>query len=380
LAQEQVFCNQLDAFILQKLHSRHMASSRTLTFAIAGTADIAKNKFIPAVKDLPGVKLVGVASRQKEKAAAFCKEHDAGEGMSYDELYARKDIDVVYVAISSGVRNETIAKCIAAGKHIYSEKPHGGTVAELKELIESCQAAGLQWMDGTMWYHSNRTLAIEAKLKELGKVKRVSGAFSWGPGLGLDEAWVNGGNGRTDKTRELHGMLGDSGHYPLSAILWAFNWKLPTKVQALHTKKNKVDTIIECDAFLWFPEGGVAILDTSCERPHRSQYEIVCEKGVVKVDDLVGGQGRTGNFGAYENPFVGSGSYILGDAVGKDEVVQVETCDHEKKLIEAFVAKVEVIKEGGSPDPDFGRRSLATHAVMCAIFESAENGGVVVEL
>jgi len=355
-----------------------MATS--VSFAIAGTAEIAKNKFIPAVKDLPGVKLMGAASRDKARAEAYCKEHDAGEGMTYGELFDRKDVDVVYVAISSGVRNETIAKCIAAGKHVYSEKPHGGTVEELKGLIDSCQAAGLQWMDGTMWYHSNRTLAMEAKLKEMGKVKRVSGAFSWGPGLGLDEAWINGGNGRTDKTREPHGMLGDSGHYPVSAVLWAFGWQLPTKVQALHTKKNKVDTIIECEAFMWFPDGGVAIMDTSCERPHRSQFEIVCEKGVIKVDDLVGGQGRNGNFGAYENPFVGSGSYIYGDALGKDEVVQCDPCDHEKKLIEAFASRVEAIRKGGSPDPDFGKRSLVTHAVLSAICESAEKGGVQVTL
>jgi len=351
-----------------------------VSFVIAGTAAIAKDKFIPAIKEIPGVQLVGVVSRDKARAEAYCKEHDAGEGMTYDELFARKDVDVVYVAISSGVRNETIAKCIAAGKHVYTEKPHGGTVEELKGLIDSCQAAGLQWMDGTMWYHSNRTLAIEAKLKELGKVKRVSAAFSWGPGLGLDEAWVNGGNGRTDKTREPHGMLGDSGHYPLSAILWAFNWQLPYKVQAMHTKKNKVDTIIEIDAFLWFPDGSVAVLDTSCDRCHRSQYEIVCEKGSIKVDDLVGGQGRSGNFGAYENPFVGSGSYILGNEVGQDEVVQVEPCDHEKKLIEAFATRVDAIKKGGGPDPEWGKRSLATHTVMCAIFESSENGGVPVEL
>eukprot|EP00928_Gymnodinium_smaydae_P011193 TRINITY_DN14159_c0_g1_i1.p1 TRINITY_DN14159_c0_g1~~TRINITY_DN14159_c0_g1_i1.p1 ORF type:complete len:361 (-),score=65.82 TRINITY_DN14159_c0_g1_i1:256-1338(-) len=352
-------------------------------FAIAGTADIAKNKFIPAVKDSPEIaSLVGVASRDKAKAESYCKEHGAGQGMSYDELFASaSDVDAVYVAISSGVRNDTIAKCIAAGKHIYSEKPFGGTVEELRKLIESCHAANLQWIDGTMWYHSNRTLAIEERMKDLGKVKRVSAAFSWGPGLGLDDAWINGGNGRTDKTREPHGMLGDSGHYPVSAILWAFGWQLPTKVQVLHCKKNRVDTIIECDAFMWFPCGGVAVLDTSCERCHRSQYEIVLEKGVIKVDDLVGGQGRSGLFSAYENPYVGSGSYVFGDQLGKDEQVSVEPCDHEKKLIETFVKRVQAIQNNGSkPDPDWGRRSLCTHEVLCALFESAEKDGVVVEL
>ena len=360
--------------------SRASGQMPEVTFAIAGTADIAKNKFIPAVKDSPGIaKLVGVASRDKTRAAAYCKEHDAGEGMTYDELFA-SDVDAVYVAISSGVRNDTISKCIGAGKHVYSEKPFGGSVEELKGLIDSCYAAGLQWMDGTMWYHSARTKAIEERMKDLGKVTRVSAAFSWGPGLGLDDAWINGGNGRTDKTREPHGMLGDSGWYPVSAILWAFGWKLPSRVQVLHSKKNRVDTIIECDAFLWFPCGGVAVMDTSCERCHRSQYEIVTDNGMIKVDDLVGGQGRSGLFSAYENPYVGSGSYVFGDTLGKDEVIEVESCDHEKRLIEEFARNVAAIKQGAKPDTEWGKRSLATHTVLCALFESAEKNGAVVEL
>ena len=36
------------------------------------------------------------------------------------------------------------------------------------------------------------------------------------------------------------------------------------------------------------------------------------EKGTVRVDDLVGGQQRTGNFAAYEVPFVGSSEYVPG--------------------------------------------------------------------
>jgi hypothetical protein len=95
---------------------------------------------------------------------------------------------------------------------------------------------------------------------------------------------------------------------------------------------------------------------------------------VVKVDDLVGGQGRTGNFGAYEEPFVGSGRYIKGDVTGKDEVVEVEACDHVDALVDDFTACVNAIKAGGKPDPDWPRRSLCVHTAMSAIFESAQQG------
>ena len=86
-------------------------SGTPVSFAIAGTAQIAQNKVIPAVKDLPDiVKLVGVVSRNKERAEEYCKQHDAGEALTYDELVSRQDIDAVYVAISSNVRNENYCK------------------------------------------------------------------------------------------------------------------------------------------------------------------------------------------------------------------------------------------------------------------------------
>ena len=36
-------------------------------------------------------------------------------------------------------------------------------VARLKALLDACEAKGVQFMDGTMWYHSKRTRAIEAQ-------------------------------------------------------------------------------------------------------------------------------------------------------------------------------------------------------------------------
>ncbi|KAL7550107.1 hypothetical protein ACHAWF_013346 [Thalassiosira exigua] len=303
--------------------------------------------------------------------------------MTHDEVLSSPDVDVVYVPLPSGVRNDFIIKALKAGKHVYSEKPHGGTVAELRATINLAAERNLQWMDGTMWYHSSRTKAMEERLfrsDDLGEVRRVSASFTWGGGGLVDRAWVEGGNGRTDPTREPMGMLGDSGHYPISAAAWAFGWRLPERVRATFVKFNSLGAIVECEAVLWFPNGGRAVIDTSCLLPHRSQFEVVCERGVLKVDDLVGGQGRSGNFGAYEGPFVGSSSFVVGDHLGKDDVVQVEPCDHARCLVREFADLVERVKGGGRADPEWSKRALVTHTIMCAVYESAMRGGTDVEL
>jgi len=354
------------------------ALTEKVNFGIASTAEII-GKLLPALKGVPTSNVVGVASRDKQRGQAFCDQHDCGEGMTYEELLNREDVEAVYVPLPTGVRHEFLKKAIAAGKHIYSEKPLSGSVEELQEVLTLCEKAGLQWMDGTMWYHSIRTKDIEKKLRsnELGPVKRVTASFSFSA---PSEEWLNGGNGRTNKAQEPMGVLGDMGHYPLTAILWAFNWEMPVKVQAVFTKLNKIDTIIAIEVMLWFSGDRRAFFDVSAECPHRSQYEIVCEKGVIKVDDLVGGQGRSGNFNAYFGPFVGSGKYVQGDITGKDEVVQVEECDHVDELVKDFTECVLEIKAGGKPDLSWAKRSITGHTVMHAIFESSQRDGAVVML
>jgi predicted dehydrogenase len=351
-----------------------------VAFGIMSTASI-------TTKVLPGMeKVVGVGSRDAAKAQGFCEQHAAlprqpglGKGMLYDELVVHPDVEALYVPLPTGLRNAWIDKAIAAGKHVYSEKPMGGSVQDLKKILDACEQKGVQWMDGTMWYHSQRTKHLEGVLDrgDIGPVSKVSAAFTF---AAPDEAWLNGGNGRTDKTREPMGCLGDQGWYPLAAILWAYRWELPQRVMAISTTKNTVDTIVACSGVLWFSNGRTGYFDCGVTSAHRSQFEIVGPKGVIKVDDLVGGQGRTGNFAAYEQKFTGSGRYVHGDAAGKDTVVEVPETDHVEALVDDFTTCVRAIRAGGKPDPDWPKRSLAVHTVMSAVFASAEQGGAMVDV
>ena len=94
----------------------------------------------------------------------------------------------------------------------------------------------------------------------------------------------------------------------------------------------------------------------------------------------MGGQGRSGDFGAYFGPFTGSSSYVQGDVMGKDEVKQVAATDHVACKVADFVEEVNRIRAGADPNPEWPRRSLAVHTAMCAFMESANNGGAAVNL
>jgi predicted dehydrogenase len=61
-------------------------------------------------------------------------------------MLADPSIDAVYVPLPSGVRNSYLREAIESGKHVYTEKPMGGTVEEIAELTALALAHNVQWV------------------------------------------------------------------------------------------------------------------------------------------------------------------------------------------------------------------------------------------
>lgn len=63
------------------------------------------------------------------------------------------------------------------GKHLLLEKPSALNVKELDKILEACESNGLQFMDGSMWYHHPRTVKMKDFLSNLelfGQIRAVS--------------------------------------------------------------------------------------------------------------------------------------------------------------------------------------------------------------
>ena len=193
-------------------------------FAIVSTARIGL-KVCPSIQAAPNATVTVVASRSIERAEEWAKAQGVGAWCTYDEVLARDDVDAVYVPIPTGLRHDFLLRAAKAGKHIYSEKPVSGTYEEFKALTEACAAAGVQFMDGTMWVHSKRTREMEARLAAgaIGRVMRVNSAFTF---RYPNEEWRNGGDCRTDKTREPLGSFADQGWCVVRVVCGGWVWSL----------------------------------------------------------------------------------------------------------------------------------------------------------
>jgi myo-inositol 2-dehydrogenase/D-chiro-inositol 1-dehydrogenase len=96
---------------------------------------------LTALCDVDGAKL-------KEAADRLAVPH---RFTSFEELIACDEVDAVVLVSPSALHTKQIAAALAAGKHVFSEKPLGVTVAECREAEKAVEAhPGLVFMLGFM--------------------------------------------------------------------------------------------------------------------------------------------------------------------------------------------------------------------------------------
>lgn len=350
-----------------------MNPSNTLEcrWGILSTAEIATKVHL-AMEIAENAKVVAVASRTIEKAREWASERgiEIAYG-SYLELLQDESIDAVYIPLPTAFKKEWTIKAAQHGKHVLVEKPLPENMEDLQEMVDACLKHNVQFMDGTMWLHSVRTDEIQKILPSIGTIHRINAAFTF-PAPSIE--WIEGGNGRTDPKREPQGCL-ECGWYPIGAILFSKGFQLPSKVQVLHSSYNKVGGLVACAAVMWFADGSYATFDCGYEAAHRCFCEVSGSKGTLMIEDVTGGQGKSGNFDAYFVNFVGSSYYKLDDSYGKETVVQVEPCNHTKLMIEHFGDLVLHGTDRKWPDV-----SLKMQRTLNAVFLSATEGHRMVNL
>ena len=123
-------------------------SARRLGIGFIGTGNIS-SAYLKAIlgKDgLPGFGVLDVKalSDMRPEAAQARADEFGLKAMSVDDMLADPGIDLVVNLTIPRAHVEVGLKCLAAGKHVYSEKPLGITFAEGQKLLDAAKAAGLR--------------------------------------------------------------------------------------------------------------------------------------------------------------------------------------------------------------------------------------------
>ncbi len=109
---------------------------------------------ILAIRDQGGVVLADgqrlmpkpvLVGRNADKLARLAKLYDIADwGTDIDAALARPDCEIFFDAGTTPMRAELVRRAIAAGKHIYCEKPVAETAEDARNLVDLAHQAGLK--------------------------------------------------------------------------------------------------------------------------------------------------------------------------------------------------------------------------------------------
>ena len=99
-------------------------------------------QYLPNGPRLDGLRFVACADVNPAAAASTAAEHDL-IACTPDELLARDDVDVVLNLTPPDLHADVALQAIAAGKHVYTEKPLATSVERGREVLDAADAAGL---------------------------------------------------------------------------------------------------------------------------------------------------------------------------------------------------------------------------------------------
>ena len=119
-----------------------MAARQRLGVGVIGAGNIS-SQYLKAMRDFPVLDIRGLADMKPEVAAKRGEEFGV-KARSVDDLLADPAIDIIVNLTIPRAHVDVGLKTIAAGKHVYGEKPLGVTYAEGRKLVAAAKRAGLR--------------------------------------------------------------------------------------------------------------------------------------------------------------------------------------------------------------------------------------------
>jgi len=166
---------------------------------------------------IEGVSVVGGVDVAPERLAVFCAEHKIDKSFpSIEDALAWGQFDAVANVTPDQVHHPTTLQAVAAGKHVFCEKPLATDAAKAMEMTEAVEKAGLVGMVNFTYRNSpalqkGRQMVLDG---QIGAVRHVEASHlqSWLVGKAWGD-WKSESKWlwRLSRKHGSHGALGDIG-------------------------------------------------------------------------------------------------------------------------------------------------------------------------
>ena len=175
---------------------------------VLGAANIAYNRFLPALEQSERFVFAGIASRSTSQCAPFLERFGGRGYPDYQSLLQDPEIDCIYLPLPPALHMEWGLQVLCAGKHLLMEKPFTTAAEDTAILLKEAERRGLAIHENYMFLYHRQLQEIKQimALGELGQIRMICAAFTF-PHRGADDFRYNPELGG--------GALLDCGGYPL---------------------------------------------------------------------------------------------------------------------------------------------------------------------
>lgn len=115
----------------------------TLRIGLIGAGQIS-GQYLRTLPRLPGLVLTKVADLDAERAKAAARQAPGAVAVAPADLYAADDVDLVLNLTIPRAHAQVALEAIAAGKHVYGEKPLAAGTSRAREVLAAATQAGVR--------------------------------------------------------------------------------------------------------------------------------------------------------------------------------------------------------------------------------------------
>lgn len=247
----------------------------TIRVAVCGLGAIG-GEHLANLRTLRGCAVAGVFDREPARTAAATDRHRVRAYPSFAALLADPGIDAVVLATPAAAHRDGVRAALAAGKHVFVEKPLADTLADARAVHAAARAAGRVVQVGFCERFNPAYLEAKRAVPAVGTVRSVRSSRD-APLRLADPGWPLGPL--------------DTAVHNFDLVLWLTGWR-PVAVTAFAEAvypdwpgPTAVTTVVECD-------GGTAVDHTAwvkadahpLARSARSRLTLHGDRGVFEVD------------------------------------------------------------------------------------------------
>jgi len=289
-----------------------------------------------------------------ETVRALCADKGVALSADYADALADPAVEAVVLATPHALHGAQIEAAVAAGKHVFCEKPLALTKAGAEKAVRLCRDAGLVLGMGheRRWEPPIADLLTKADAGALGRIHQIEANFSHDKFLALDRD-----NWRLKAEHAPAGGMTATGIHllDLSVRLLGPAESVLCICERLSSDLPQGDTVA---AYVKFKGGGTSYVSSSLANPFMSRFTVYGSKGWIDIRDKAHVEAPDG--------------WIVTSAMagGPITTVEVPPAEPVKDNLVSFARAV----RGAETYPITSAHLVDNIALLEAIFASASSG------